>query len=160
VYVTHDQEEALAVSDEIVVMRNASIAQIGTPRSLYDAPVDRFVADFIGEANILPCTIESVDGDLAAISIEGYTHVLPARGLAVGAAKLAVRPSRLVIGAQDGFKATVAKATYVGVRMEYTLEASFGSMFAVHEDVDTPLEVGTDVTVGFSQKGPVLLPEA
>ncbi|MEQ3711146.1 MAG: ABC transporter ATP-binding protein [Tateyamaria sp.] len=160
VYVTHDQEEALAVSDEIVVMRNASIAQIGTPRSLYDAPVDRFVADFIGEANILPCTIESLDGDLATISIEGYAHVLPARGLAVGAAKLAVRPSRLVIGAQDGFKATVAKATYVGVRMEYTLEASFGSMFAVHEDVDTPLEVGTDVTVGFSEKGPVLLPEA
>ncbi|MEP1200809.1 ABC transporter ATP-binding protein [Tateyamaria sp.] len=160
VYVTHDQEEALAVSDEIVVMRNASIAQIGTPRSLYDAPVDRFVADFIGEANILPCTIESLDGDMATISIEGYAHVLPARGLAVGAAKLAVRPSRLVIGAQDGFKATVAKATYVGVRMEYTLEASFGSMFAVHEDVDTPLGVGTDVTVGFSEKGPVLLPEA
>ncbi len=160
VYVTHDQEEALAVSDEIVVMRNASIAQIGTPRSLYDAPVDRFVADFIGEANILPCTIESVDGDTATISIEGYNHMLPARGLAVGAAKLAVRPSRLVIGAQDGFKATIAKATYVGVRMEYTLEASFGSMFAVHEDVDTPLKVGTDVTVGFSQKGPVLLPEA
>jgi iron(III) transport system ATP-binding protein len=44
--------------------------------------------------------------------------------------------------------------------MEYTLEAGFGSMFAVHEDVDTPLEVGRQVTVGFSQKGPVLLPEA
>ena len=160
VYVTHDQEEALAVSDEIVVMRNASIAQIGTPRSLYDAPVDRFVADFIGEANILPCTIESVEGDMATISIEGYNHVLPARGLAAGAAKLAVRPSRLVIGAQNGFKAMIAKATYVGVRMEYTLEASFGSMFAVHEDVDTPLEIGSNVTVGFSQKGPVLLPEA
>lgn len=160
VYVTHDQEEALAVSDEIVVMRNASIAQIGTPRSLYDAPVDRFVADFIGEANILPCVIERVDGEMATIAIEDYRHDLPARGLAVGPAKLAVRPSRLVIGAQNGFRTTVAKATYVGVRMEYTLEASFGSMFAVHEDVDTPLAVGTEVTVGFSQKGPVLLPEA
>ena len=160
VYVTHDQEEALAVSDEIVVMRNAAIAQIGTPRSLYDAPVDQFVADFIGEANILPCTIDSIDGDMATISIEDYRHTLPSRDLAAGPAKLAVRPSRLVIGADRGFTAKVAKATYVGVRMEYTLEASFGSMFAVHEDVDSPFEVGLDVTVGFSDKGPVLLPEA
>ena len=110
VYVTHGQEEALAVSDEIVVLRDTSIAQIGTPRSLYDAPVDRFGADFIGKANILPCTIESLNADMATISVEAYTHVLSAQGLAAGAAHLAVRPSRLVIGAQDGFAATVAKA--------------------------------------------------
>src|SRR5210317_2219733 len=65
VYVTHDQEEALAVSDEIVVMRNAAIAQIGTPRQLYDAPIDRFVADFIGESNLIDCTIVSVEGEIA-----------------------------------------------------------------------------------------------
>ncbi|PSL17263.1 ABC transporter ATP-binding protein [Shimia abyssi] len=160
VYVTHDQEEALAVSDEIVVMRNASIAQIGSPRALYEAPVDQFVADFIGEANILPCVIQSVDGDVATISIEEYHYELPARGLGIGPAKLAVRPSRLVIGTARGFTATVAKATYVGVRMEYTLQASFGSMFAVQDDVDSPLDVGTEVTVGFHAKSPVLLPEA
>ncbi len=160
VYVTHDQEEALAVSDQIVVMRNADIAQIGTPRELYDSPVDRFVADFIGEANILPCVIDTVENDRAFISIEGYQHILPARGLVEGPAKLAVRPSRLVIGAQGGFQARIAKATYVGVRMEYTLEAGFGSMFAVQDEVNAPLEVGSDVTVGFAEKGPVLLPEA
>ncbi|SHF59448.1 iron(III) transport system ATP-binding protein [Litoreibacter ascidiaceicola] len=159
VYVTHDQEEALAVSDEIVVMRNAAIAQIGTPRQLYDAPVDRFVADFIGEANLLPCSIEVVAGEQATIAIEDYRYDLPSRGIPVGPATMAVRPSRLVIGAKDGFHAKVAKATYVGVRMEYTLEAAFGSMFAVQDDVDTPLEVGTEVTVGFAEKGPVLLPE-
>ncbi|MGB5068258.1 MAG: ABC transporter ATP-binding protein, partial [Albidovulum sp.] len=65
VYVTHDQEEALAVSDRIVVMRNAAIAQIGRPRELYDAPVDTFVADFIGEANLIDCEILSIDGDVA-----------------------------------------------------------------------------------------------
>ena len=53
VYVTHDQEEALAVSDRIIVMNNAVIAQDGTPRELYDAPANAFVADFIGEANIV-----------------------------------------------------------------------------------------------------------
>ena len=159
VYVTHDQEEALAVSDEIVVMRNAAIAQIGTPRQLYDAPVDRFVADFIGEANLLPCTIEAVSGEQATIAIEDYRHDLPSRGIPVGPATLAVRPSRLVIGAADGFRAKIAKATYVGVRMEYTLEAAFGSMFAVQDDVESPLDVGTEITVGFAEKGPVLLPE-
>ena len=159
VYVTHDQEEALAVSDEIVVMRNAAIAQVGTPRQLYDAPNDRFVADFIGEANLLACNIISVDGDMATIEIEGYRHTLPSRGLSPGAATIAVRPSRLVIDAGDGVPATVAKATYVGVRMEYTLTGEFGQVFAVHENVDTPLEPGTNVRMGFAAKGPVLLPE-
>lgn len=159
VYVTHDQEEALAVSDEIVVMRNAAIAQMGTPRQLYDAPNDRFVADFIGEANLLACNIISVDGDIATIEIEGYCHTLPSRGLSPGAATIAVRPSRLVIDAGEGVPATVAKATYVGVRMEYTLTGEFGQVFAVHENVDTPLEPGTEVRMGFAAKGPVLLPE-
>jgi len=159
VYVTHDQEEALAVSDEIVVMRNAAVAQIGTPRQLYDAPVDRFVADFIGEANIIPCEIVGTDGETAEIAIDGYRYRLPSRGLPTGMASLAVRPSRIVIGAGGGFDATVAKATYVGIRMEYTLEAAFGAMFAVQEDVYHPLEIGQQVKVGFKDSGPVLIPD-
>jgi iron(III) transport system ATP-binding protein len=157
VYVTHDQEEALAVSDEIVVMRNAAIAQIGTPRQLYDAPNDRFVADFIGEANLLACEVVSVEGDIATIEIDGYGYSLPARGLLPGPATLAVRPSRILIGTGTGVRATVAKATYVGVRMEYTLAGTFGQVFAVQEDVDDPLEPGTEVRMSFARKGPVLL---
>ncbi len=159
VYVTHDQEEALAVSDEIVVMRNAAIAQKGTPRQLYDAPNDRFVADFIGEANLLACTIASVEADVATIEIEGYRHQLPSRGLSKGPATLAVRPSRILIGGETGIPATVSKATYVGVRMEYTLTGGFGQVFAVQDDVDDPLEPGREVRMAFSAKGPVLLPE-
>jgi iron(III) transport system ATP-binding protein len=159
VYVTHDQEEALAVSDEIVVMRNAGIAQIGTPRQLYDAPNDRFVADFIGEANLLDCQIVEVNGEDAVIEIEGYRHTLPARGLGQGKATLAVRPSRVMIDPNQGIPATVAKATYVGVRMEYTLTGKFGQVFAVQDDVDTPLDPGTEVHMKFAAKGPVLLPE-
>ncbi|NKB28591.1 MAG: ATP-binding cassette domain-containing protein [Rhodobacteraceae bacterium] len=159
VYVTHDQEEALAVSDEIVVMRNAAIAQIGSPRDLYDAPADRFVADFIGEANIIPCEIVSLNGDVATIEIAGFRHNLPARGLPVGAAQLAVRPTRLVLGASEGLAMEVEKATYVGSRMEYTLTAPFATLFAVSEDVDAPLDVGSKVTVGLAGIGPVLLAE-
>jgi iron(III) transport system ATP-binding protein len=80
VYVTHDQKEALAVSDEIVVMRNA-IAQKGTPRDRYDAPADGFVADFIGEANLIPIVIVAVEGDTATVQNAGYTHRLTSRGL-------------------------------------------------------------------------------
>ncbi|WP_170425676.1 ABC transporter ATP-binding protein [Ruegeria arenilitoris] len=159
VYVTHDQEEALAVSDEIVVMRNAAIAQIGTPRQLYDAPIDRFVADFIGEANLIECKIVEVDGDQATIDIEGHRHRLPSRGLPVGPATLAVRPSRILIGYETGIPAKVSKATYVGVRMEYTLTGAFGQVFAVQDDVDDPLQPGADVKMAFADRGPVLLPK-
>ena len=159
VYVTHDQEEALAVSDEIVVMRNASIAQIGTPRQLYDAPNDRFVADFIGEANLLECQVVSVEGETATIEIDGYHHTMPSRGALPGPSTLAVRPSRIVIGADNGISATVDKATYVGVRMEYTLSGTFGKIFAVQDDVDEPLATGAEVKMSFAAKGPVLLPQ-
>lgn len=158
VYVTHDQEEALAVSDEIVVMRNAAIAQVGGPRMLYDAPADRFVADFIGEANIIPCEIVAVENETATIQLGDLTHRLSARGLGLGSANLAVRPTRFKLGATQGLAMTVAKATYVGSRMEYTLKTSFGPVFVVSEDVDNPLTPGAEVNVGLDAIGPVLLP--
>jgi iron(III) transport system ATP-binding protein len=161
VYVTHDQEEALAVSDQIVVMRNASIAQIGTPQDLYEAPVDAFVADFIGEANLIPCRIEAVENGTALISVGGFRHRVPARGLPPGPATLAVRPSRVRVQKgldQNGVPARIAKATYVGSRMEYTVTADFGSLFAVLDDVEEPLAPGEDVTLHFAASGPVLIP--
>ena len=96
---------------------------------------------------------------MATINIENYQYKLASRGLSKGPATIAVRPSRLVIGLDVGVPATVAKATYVGVRMEYTLTGTFGQVFAVHEDVDAPLKPGTEVRMGFAEKGPVLLPE-
>ena len=160
VYVTHDQEEALAVSDEIVVMRNAAIAQKGTPRDLYEAPADAFVADFIGEANLIPVEITAVDDGQAQVQIGDYTHRLPSRGLPVGKALLAVRPSRLqlVPGAATGVPAVIEKATYVGSRMEYMVSAAFGSVFAVLDDVANPFAVGDAVTISFAASGPVLIP--
>ncbi|MFZ1470828.1 MAG: ABC transporter ATP-binding protein [Paracoccaceae bacterium] len=160
VYVTHDQEEALAVSDEIVVMRNAAIAQMGTPRQLYEAPANAFVADFIGEANLIPVEITAIAGDLATLQIADYTHQLPHRGLPLGPAQLAVRPSRirLLAGAGDGVAAVIDKATYVGNRMEYTVTAAFGTIFATAEDVTRPFAIGDAVTISFAASGPVLIP--
>ena len=65
VYVTHDQEEALTMSDRIVLMRQGRIAQVGTPRDLYDRPASRYVADFIGDTNLLPGTVVESAGGIA-----------------------------------------------------------------------------------------------
>ncbi|MEP0518771.1 MAG: ABC transporter ATP-binding protein [Hyphomicrobiales bacterium] len=162
VYVTHDQEEALAVSDRIVVMRNAQIAQEGSPRDLYELPNDAFVADFIGEANLIPCTVNRVELDTATVTIDNYTHDLPSRGMNPGSATMAVRPSRVELSgkkSENSIEAKVAKATYVGSHMEYTVEANFGTLFAVSGDVTSTFAAGDDVAVNFAESGPVLLPQ-
>src|SRR3954463_9826703 len=76
-YVTHDQEEALAVSDRIIVMHNGRIAQDGTPRELYEEPADLFVADFIGDANILSGILTEVNGSLGRVQIDKLHVDLP-----------------------------------------------------------------------------------
>ncbi len=160
VYVTHDQEEALAVSDRIIVMKNAVIAQDGTPRELYDAPANRFVADFIGEANILPCEIAAVKGDVAKVKIGSYTVNLPSRGLGKGKALLAVRPNRVIIGKSKPGKnipGKIIRLTYVGNHLEFTIATEFENLFATSSDVNRELKVGDDVAITFAEKGPVLL---
>jgi iron(III) transport system ATP-binding protein len=160
VYVTHDQEEALAVSDRIVVMDRGEIAQDGTPRELYEAPANVFVADFIGEANILPCEIASIKNGTAEVKIGSVVLRLPARGFGVGPARVAVRPTRMSIMPRDtpnALPATIAKATYVGSEMEYLVETPVRSVFIVSSAVDEPRQAGEAVALAFSELGPVLI---
>ena len=89
VYVTHDQQEALAVSDEVIVMSAGRIAQMDAPEGLYDAPANRFVADFIGEANIVPATILDVSDGSAAIQLGRAVLHLASRGRLPGQVELA-----------------------------------------------------------------------
>ena len=109
VYVTHDQEEALAVSDRIVVMKMGQIAQIGTPSELYEHPASSFVADFIGDANL-------IEGVVRAGRFNAGHLDLPV-GAADGTVTATVRPERLRLEAGGG--ARVLTATYLGSRMEY-----------------------------------------
>jgi len=162
VYVTHDQEEALAVSDRIIVMRNAAIAQNGSPRDLYEQPADSFVADFIGEANIMEVDIASVDEqtELAQVRIGDMLLSLSSRGLSAGRAKLAVRPNRIhlsIDGSTPSLTGTVRKSTYVGNHMEYVVSTDHGDWFSVSDNVDTVMNVGQQVHVRFNERGPVLL---
>lgn len=162
VYVTHDQEEALAVSDRIIVMNNAVIAQIGTPRELYDKPVDEFVADFIGEANLFDATVLDVKGSIATVKIGEMTIMAPASDNTLGPAKLAVRPTRITLlppGTANTIAGTVNKVTYAGSHMEYRVGSVIGEIFIV-SDVDNDFEQGAAVSIGFMQRGPVVLPRA
>ena len=163
VYVTHDQEEALAVSDRIIVMNNAVIAQVGTPRELYDAPTDAFVADFIGEANLLEATVLDVNDGIAQVRLGGDSSMtinIPARNVGVGAARIAIRPGRvqlLPVDSSNTLSGVVEKSTYAGSHMEYRVGTSLGDVFVV-ADVESDFGNGASVAVGFMEKGPVLLP--
>ena len=161
VYVTHDQEEALAVSDRIIVMNNAVIAQTGTPRELYELPVSEFVADFIGEANIIDGVIEQVDGAIATVRIGEMSMELIARDQQPGPIRIAIRPNRLQLlpaNSDNTLPGRIVKMTYVGNHMEYKLETDYGQLFAVSSDVNSDLIDGSSVGVGFERTGPVLLP--
>ncbi len=160
VYVTHDQEEALAVSDRIIVMNNAVIAQIGTPRELYDQPVNEFVADFIGEANVFDVNVTAVEEGIATVSIGEMRMTTPTTDATPGDRRLAVRPTRIRLlpaGEANCLQGTVAKATYAGSHMEYRIDTSVGQIFVVF-DVDTYFQDGDSISVSFMEKGPVLLP--
>lgn len=160
VYVTHDQEEALAVSDTIIVMNGGWIAQQGTPRSLYEEPASAFVADFIGEANLLPCEVASVAGGIAEVKLGTISLTLPARDLSPGAARLAVRPNRVAIVGEESpntLPAKIVKATYVGRAIEYAVETEVGAMFVISDLVDRSHQPGQTVRLEFSKRGPVLI---
>jgi len=98
VFVTHDQEEALTMSDRIAVMKSGKILQIGTPRDIYDRPTHRFVADFIGDINILEGTVKQTDGDLATVRLRDGSMVSAHLGTASarsGNVSVAIRPENV-----------------------------------------------------------------
>jgi iron(III) transport system ATP-binding protein len=137
VYVTHDQEEALAVSDRIVVMEKGRIAQIGTPRELYDQPANSFVADFIGDANLMKGAVSG--GVFAAGGL-----ALPVAG-GDGAATLSIRPERIRLAPNGADR--VVTATYLGSRMEYVVATGAGELLVSRPIAEPALEEGAAVTV-------------
>jgi iron(III) transport system ATP-binding protein len=155
VYVTHDQEEALAVSDRIIVMKEAIIAQEGTPHELYETPNSRFVADFIGDANLVRGTLATAAGEQGTVRLEDLTLELAHRGLPEGDVTVALRPEALVLkpDTEPGIRGVVRKATYLGGHMEYTLETGLGELFAMDSLMDSLQEAGDEVRVQLRRRG-------
>ena len=164
-YVTHDQEEALAVSDHIIVMSNARIAQTGSPRELYEEPANLFVADFIGDANIIAGELVSATGPAAQVRVGNVSLQLPHRGAGQGAVKLAVRPDAVFLDEAlpqpDALAGTVRKASYLGTQVEYEVESPIGSLFVVQYGRKEPIAPGTPVAITFAtQRGVAIIPGA
>jgi iron(III) transport system ATP-binding protein len=160
VYVTHDQSEAMAVSDRIIVMNKAVIAQEGVPRELYEQPRDSFVAGFMGDANRVRGVIRRRDATLADVTLGPVTLSLPHGGASDGECEVAIRPEAIELRSDGNapIVATVQKASYLGQLMEYTLDTSIGPLFVISTTVDRPLAVGASVGVALANHGVVVIP--
>jgi len=158
-YVTHDQEEALAVSDHIIVMNGGKIAQEGTPTDLYESPRSRFLADFIGDANLVDGELVQ-DGNGASFSAGGIAAPVQANGMSPGPATLAVRPQRLrVVDAAQGVLPGVCKrAAYLGSRIEYIVATAWGELLAFDEDVRHARRRDDAVGIAFEPDAVIVLP--
>ena len=128
VYVTHDQEEALSMSDRIAVMNAGQVEQLGTPEELYERPVSRFVADFIGTTNLLRATVDDAGrarldtGEAVAVDCDDRP--------AGSALEISIRPEsiRLVAqGSPDAVPAVVEQAAYLGNTVSYLVRTSGGT---------------------------------
>ena len=163
VYVTHDQQEALAISDRVVAMNMARIAQDGTPRGLYENPASHFVADFIGDANIVPCEVERIDGETALVRLGTQTLALTRRDAVPGAAELAIRPQALLLSPDlsgpVALPGRIVRASYLGSHMEYwiAVEGLAAELFAISADVMAPLPPGAAVGVRLGAAGVALM---
>ncbi len=159
VFVTHDQEEALSISDRIVVMNAGNIEQLGAPHEIYNKPATRFVATFVGQLN----TIEAKVLDVAAktVAIAGQTiqvHQLPANASAGADTVLTLRPEVLSIGARDGnditLTGTIADVTFLGsvIRLRIALGQTILSLDTFNDQRTAPPTRGEPVTISFASK--------
>ena len=146
-----------------MVMSMARIAQDGAPRSLYEQPNSHFVADFIGDANIVPVVIERYQGELASVRLGPLLLTLPHRGAIDGAPELSVRPQALLLarsaGRSDALTARVSKAAYLGSHMEYwvAVEGLSKELFVIAPDVEAPFVPGQEVAVTLALSGVALV---
>jgi spermidine/putrescine ABC transporter ATP-binding subunit len=143
IYVTHDQEEALTMSDRIAVMNGGLVAQVGRPEDLYDRPGSRFVASFLGESNFLPAIVRGVEDDVVVAECEGaiVRALCPGRPATGEKVMLTTRPERIRFadGAfastapQNRLSVTVTEAVFAGERCRYMLQARDGTAMVLKE---------------------------
>lgn len=158
IYVTHDQEEALALSDRICLMNQARIEQIGTPQEIYARPVSAFAADFIGTSNIVRGTVSD---DRSALHSEAFDAPLavPAHAFAAGdSAAVVVRPERVRLDAhgENRVDGVVADRVYAGVDSKVIVDAGGAGQFTVRAGLEAP-SPGATVTISWHAADSVLV---
>jgi putative spermidine/putrescine transport system ATP-binding protein len=164
VFVTHDQEEALSISDRIVVMNGGNIDQLGAPHDIYNKPATRFVATFVGQLNNIEATV--IDPVAHTISIDGQTVTVPNMpGSAVANApiSLTARPEVLSVGAREGnditLTGTIADVTFLGsvIRLRVQLGRNVVSLDTFNDQRTAPPSRGEPVTISLASKDLLVL---
>ena len=144
IYVTHDQEEALAISDRIAVMKDGHIMQIGTPRDIYAKPQNPFVAGFIGVSNFLDCEVNAPNAGNAAVSIKGELDItVPVSRAYTGSGKISARPEQLFFS-ESGMPGTILFSTFLGDFIEYEVQLNDGQNLIVNEYTKDTTEIHSD----------------
>ena len=162
VLVTHDQDEALEMADRIGVMRDGRMAQIGTPADLYESPADRFVANFLGAANILPCLIDGTSVTLPALGVTIRTACPGPTGPGL----LALRAERMRIGGDplpNQLDATVTDSSYAGDALAVSVRLADGTILRAKRALTDGLaaasiQPGTTVRISWQPEACMLLP--
>jgi iron(III) transport system ATP-binding protein len=155
IYVTHDQAEALALSDEIAVLHQGELQQFGSPRDIYTRPASRVVADFMGQVNFLPGRVVDASAGHARVELVGGVHLtVPlAAGIGAGdAVDIAVRPENVVLARapqSPGLAGRITDAVYLGSSIEYVVTAGGDLRLRVQAHPTQVFAVGDAVAVEF-----------
>jgi ABC-type Fe3+/spermidine/putrescine transport system ATPase subunit len=172
IFVTHDQEEALSMSDSIVVLDQGVVQQVGTPKQVYRAPQTRFVAEFLGQANIVPGRYMGAEGGFGAVTIaDGLTlrvSSIPDRivsgkvDVVIRAHRIAVSQTEIASGPEviNRIKGIVREVSFLGNDASYFIEAGALRIHAINAVQDQPIEEGQAVWLSLRPADCILLDEA
>jgi len=157
VYVTHDREEAMAVSDQIIVMERGRIGEMGSPTQLFFSPRTAFVADFLSEANVVPANVSAVNGGQATVTLANAQFEIDSPGAQAGAAKVALRPDVFTVTANSdaapagpSIAGTVLKSSFIGKGVEVVVTSALGELFVFLPHGRAPYPAGANVRLAFS----------
>ena len=166
VYVTHDQEEAMAVSDRIAVMNRGRVVQEGSAEDLYHRPASQFVAQFVGRVNLVSGRVVTTDATSVRVAVLGREIITPVSGgdLKVGeSVQVALRPEAVEMTRPrngDAIHATVQSSTFLGDKIEYVVDCDGHALQIARYNAGPalPLPNGTAVTLAFADDAAVVLP--
>ena len=155
IYVTHDQEEALAISDKVIVMNKAVIAQEGSPKDLYNFPKNKFVANFIGDANDVTAEIINKQSNTYDLKLAEMKVKIEINRDLNDKVSLALRPEKIKINRtknENCIYASIKSASFVGSSYQYILSSKIGELYVVSGDTTDIFKVGEEVFLSIDEK--------
>ena len=155
IYVTHDQEEALAISDKVIVMNNAVIAQQGSPKILYNHPKNKFVANFIGDANVVKAEVVNKQSNKYELKLAEMNININSEKDLNSSVSVALRPEKIKIDknkTDNSIEAKINNASFVGSSYQYILNSKIGKIYVVSGDTNNVFKINDEVYLTINQE--------